>query len=142
MEATKIKSPVIGRIFKADEQAEFLAVNNYLRHANFEYEIRFFLNAGAFAGGLILTETQPRKEIKIPCFLRFSDYELQELPRPIRSAIKHDNKKVNATIKRTPGGITYEVHYKRNGINISISAISISELKSKFIEAAIAVEGV
>lgn len=141
MEAIKIKSPVIGKIFKADEQAEFLSVNDYLRHANYEYEIRFFFNAGAFAGGLILTETQPRDEIKFPCFLRFSDYELQELPHAIRSAIKQDNKKINATIKRTPTETTYEAHYERNGYNIAVASASVSDLKSKFIEAAIAVTG-
>lgn len=141
MEAIKIKSPVIGKIFKANEQAEFLAVNDYLRHGNYEYEIRFYFNAGAFAGGLIVTETQPREEHKFDCFLSFSGYEMQELPRAIRSELKRNNNRLRATIKRAPAGTIYEAHYERDGLKIKVAAATISELKGKFIEAAIAVEG-
>lgn len=140
MEATKIKGAVIGKIFKADEKAEFIEVNNYLQRSNVEYEIRFFFKDREFAGGLILTEKQPRDEIKIPCFLRISRYELRELPFPLRRLIKSNDNVINCTITRTPVGTTYEARFNRDGYNIAVTATTLSELKSKFIEAAIAVE--
>lgn len=141
MKATKIKCPVVGRVFKADEKTEFIAVNNYLRRSNVEYEIRFFFKAGEFAGGLILTETQPRNEIKIPFCLRFSRNEALELPRPIRAVLKAGNEITGAIIRNPVGGTIYEVNFDRVGYNIAVTSTTLSELKSKFIEAAIAVEG-
>lgn len=143
MEAIKIKCPVVGRIFKANEKAQFLAVKDYLRRANIECEIRYFMNGKEFASGLILAATQPRDEINIPFCMRFSNYELCELPRPLRLLIKQSDNAIKCTITRTPvGGTTYEARFDQGGFNISVVGASLSELKAKFIETAIAVEGV
>lgn len=142
MEATKIKCPVVGKVFKADELKEFLDVNARLRSSDYEHEMRIIWNGKQFAGGIILAATQPREAVKIPFFLRLSNYEALELSRGLRAALKRTGNTLRGTVTRTPNGTTYEARFDRDGYNIAVTAAALSEIKSKFIEAAIAVEGV
>ncbi len=137
-----LRGAVIGRVYKASEKEEFFAMLKYLEDAKLKADARIYLrDFGEFDGGIILSEIQPRKEIEVPYFLRFTRYEALRFPLEFRKLLRRQNNTVTGTITRSVCGTIYEAHFTRYGYNIVVTDnISLMHLKEKFIKAVNAAE--
>ncbi len=68
--------------------------------------------------------------------IKFTSKELLQMPKAFRKEFRADGCTAHVQ-KRKSGkkGVLYEIRYRRNGYNISVSSVSLEEAKRKFIEA-------
>lgn len=66
-------------------------------------------------------------------FLEFTKKELSKMPKFFKTIYKLKGGKA-AHIRQKPNG-TYEIRYRRDGLNISVSSMNIGDAKERFIQA-------
>lgn len=66
-------------------------------------------------------------------FLEFTQKELSKMPKFIRTQYKLKGGKI-AHIRQKPNG-SYEIRYRRDGFNISVSSKNLADAKERFIQA-------
>lgn len=89
-----------------------------------------------------LLETEKRVEINsntgksVTGFLKFTDQEISKMPKSFRKEFRAEGCTAHV-IKRPSGKKShfYEIRYRRNGYNISVSSVSLATAKEKFIQA-------
>jgi len=89
------------------------------------------------ANRLIATEKEKSPALAEPkaetVFLEFTKKELAKMPKFFKTIYKLKGGKA-AHIRQKENG-TYEIRYRRNGINLSVSSKSLAEAKERFIQA-------